>query len=923
MTAAGLVGRTVARYRIVEKLGAGGMGEVFKAVDTALGRSVALKILPPEVIHDETRLRRFVLEAQSASALNHPNIVTIYDVGSAVVENSDGTSQTIHYIAMELIVGETLRALIAGRSTLRNRLDVMHDVADALSKAHSAGILHRDLKPDNIMITSDGRAKVVDFGLAKLIQGDGSLEHDAPTARFEPTQEGVVVGTVGYMSPEQISGRAIDGRSDIFSFGCVLYEAICRRRPFIGEDMVDTLHKIQRSAHIPVMQADPSLPPALDRITNRCLAKDPEERYQSIKEVEVELRLLSRDFQTATMQVAPIADERAAPPARARRRGWWWWPAAAAILVVIAAAAMIAAREPMVGTDLSAYRFTPLATSPAYEGSPSFSPDGRSVAYIAEVSGILQIFTRSLDGTQGVQLTQALQDCASPFWSPDGSEIYFISVAGNHDALWVVGAAGGTARVFVENVTAAALSPDGKTLAFVRERREPAGNVLRLWLASPPMATPRPYLTGSFAQHALQMATLQFARDGSTLGIWMLTGGEDGGRREFWLIDTKSLQPRQVLPSLADVSRPYPFSWMPDNRRIVFGAVHGFDETKGLHLWIADTASGEVHAVTASSGSEGAPTISPDGKKIVFGQEDLDFDLASIPVDKPQIQTLLSTARTERVPVWSPTGNGFVYVTSRSGSDEIWFRSTQGDFERPIATNKDFNDGSPTYILFGLSFSPDGQRIAYFRRGRGSRAWISSLAGGPALLVGDPHSERAEDAFESPTWSPDASTLAFVQHFGGRLRLAKLRLGVDAQPIPLLNDVTLPITRWSPTGQWITASTAEGFFLVSPDGIMKHKISDGHWLVHTWAADGKSILGVRLDDDLHLQLGRLGIDGTEHVMADLGIAPPATVPLDGFSLSPDGKTLITSVLKLKGDLWMLEGFEEAPTAWWKRWSTVR
>jgi eukaryotic-like serine/threonine-protein kinase len=921
MTAEALVGRTVARYRIIEKLGAGGMGEVFKAVDTALGRSVALKILPPEVIHDEMRLRRFVLEAQSASALNHPNIVTIYDVGAAAVQNADGTSQTIHYIAMELIAGETLRALIAGRAPLRNRLEVMHDVADALSKAHSAGILHRDLKPDNIMITCDGRAKVVDFGLAKLIQGSGSLEHDAPTARFEPTQEGVVVGTVGYMSPEQISGRAVDGRSDIFSFGCVLYEAICRRRPFIGEDMVDTMHKIQRSAHIPVLQADPSLPPALERITNRCLAKDPEERYQSIKEVEVELRLLSRDFQSATLLVAPTTERVILPP-RSRRR---WWIGAAAVLALIAAGAIVAGRDKAGGTDLSAYRFTPLATSPAYEGSPTFSPDGRSVAYIAEVSGILQVFTRSLDATQGAQLTHALQDCAGPFWSPDGSEIYFISVAGDHDALWVVGAAGGIARVFMENVTTAALSPDGKTLAFLRERHEPAGTVLRLWFATPPLAIPRPYLAGEFAHRTFQLtSSLQFTQDGSTLGAWMMTGSETDGRREFWLIDTKSLKARQVLPSLADVSRPYPFSWMPDNRRIVFGAVHGSDETNGLHLWIADTASGEVRALTASSGSEGAATVSPDGKRIVFTQEDLDFDLVTIPVDKPQMQTLLSTARDERVPVWSPTGNGFAYVTNRSGSDEIWFRSTQGDFERPIATRKDFNDGNPSSVLFELSFSPDGQRIAYFRRGRGSRAWISSVAGGPALpLGGDPHSDPENVAFESPTWSPDASTLAFVQHFGGRLRLAKLRLGVDSQPVPLLNDITLPITRWSPTGQWITASTANGFFLVSPDGTTKRKISDGRWLVHTWAADGMSIYGVRLDDDLHLQFGRLGIDGTEHLMADLGIAPPATVPLDGFSLSPDGKTLITSLLKPKGDLWMLEGFEEPQPAWWKRWLRVR
>ncbi|MDP9360942.1 MAG: hypothetical protein M3P29_05755, partial [Acidobacteriota bacterium] len=425
------------------------------------------------------------------------------------------------------------------------------------------------------------------------------------------------------------------------------------------------------------------------------------------------------------------------------------------------------------------------------------------------------------------------------------------------------------------------------------------------------------YVAGEFARRTFQSGALRFSPDGAVLGAWLMVGSMPGAPREFWLIDTRRQSARRVLPSLSDVPRPFPFSWMPDSRRIVFSGVHGLNQSSGLHLWIADTTSDRVRAITASSGSEASPTISPDGKKIVFGLDDLDFDLDTIPVDvdAPRLQPLLATARSERSPAWSPAGNGFAYVTNRSGTDEIWFRSNQGDFERPIATSKDFNDDSPSHIIFGLSFSPDGQRIAYYRQGRQRRSWVSAVAGGAALPLGD---ERSSN-FDSPTWSPDGSSIAFIEHISGRLRLAKLRLGVDSQPVPLLDDVTGLMTHWSPAGQWLTASTANGFFLVSPDGATKRKISGEHWLVHTWSSDGAAIYGIRVDDNLHLLLSRLSLDGKEHVMADLGISPPTNVPLDGFSLSPDGKTLIVSMLKPKGDIWMLEGFDERPPAWWRRW----
>src|SRR4051812_29269696 len=273
------------------------MGEVYLAADTQLERRVALKILPAELAANQDRMRRFVQEAKAAAALNHPNIATIHEIGE-----SDG----VNYIAMEFIDGATLRAKIhQGRTEIRKVLRYLQHFAEGLAKAHSAGIVHRDLKPDNIMITRDGHVKILDFGLAKLIAGSnevsGASEDSSRVATaILPHQStpGTIMGTAGYMSPEQAQGKTdqIDQRSDIFSFGCILFEAVTGRRAFEGADAIDTLNKIIREPSPQVSSIDPSAPADLQRIVRRCLAKDPDERFQSIKDVAIELREIRREL---------------------------------------------------------------------------------------------------------------------------------------------------------------------------------------------------------------------------------------------------------------------------------------------------------------------------------------------------------------------------------------------------------------------------------------------------------------------------------------------------------------------------------------------------------------------------------------------------------------------------------------------------
>src|SRR6266540_117483 len=304
---------TISHYRIVSKIGAGGMGVVYLAQDTKLDRKVALKILPADLASNRDRMDRFVREAKSAAALSHPNIAQIFEIGE-----HDGT----HFIAMEFIDGVTVREKIhRERTELRKLLRYLQHVAEGLAKAHAAGIVHRDLKPDNIMITRDGHAKILDFGLAKLIERqpvpDADSSELATAVMPHHSIPGTVMGTVGYMSPEQAQGKTkeIDQRSDIFSFGCILFEAVTGKKPFEGDSIIKSLHKVVYEPAPPIADFNPSAPAELQRIVRRCLAKDPDERYQSIKEVAIELKELRREMKgTGIDTTVPPPQKFGVPP---------------------------------------------------------------------------------------------------------------------------------------------------------------------------------------------------------------------------------------------------------------------------------------------------------------------------------------------------------------------------------------------------------------------------------------------------------------------------------------------------------------------------------------------------------------------------------------------------------------------------------
>ncbi|MGA9626632.1 MAG: protein kinase, partial [Bryobacteraceae bacterium] len=409
----------ISHYEILDKLGEGGMGVVWKARDTRLNRLVAIKTLPAGKLADEGRQRRFIQEAQAASALNDPNIVTIYEIAS---ENG------ADFIAMEYVDGKTLGQLIPKRGMrLEETLRYAIQMAGALAKAHAAGIVHRDLKPGNIMINAEGRVKLLDFGLAKLTEANppGGPDEDTRTLRAH-SEEGTIAGTAAYMSPEQAESKPVDARSDIFSFGAVLYEMATGTRAFHGDSKLSTLSAVLRENPKPPSQVASDVPRELDRIIARCLRKDPARRFQAMPDLKVALEDLKEESDSGTAELA--AGGIGAPVAKPRFR---LMLAAATVALLVAAGAGWFFLRPA-PKPLPPMQSVPLTTYTGSQGHPSFSPDGSQVAFewTGEKGDHRDIYVKLVEGGTPLRLTTGPDSAASPAWSPDGRQIAFLSAGG-------------------------------------------------------------------------------------------------------------------------------------------------------------------------------------------------------------------------------------------------------------------------------------------------------------------------------------------------------------------------------------------------------------------------------------------------------------------------------------------------------------
>ncbi|HEX6736662.1 MAG TPA: protein kinase, partial [Vicinamibacteria bacterium] len=538
-------GTTLGPYEVLGTLGSGGMGAVYRARDTKLGREVAVKVLPPTIAADEEKRKRFEREARSASALNHPNIVTIHDFGTA-----DRTA----YMVMELVDGRTLREILGRKPmALRPLLRIAAQVADGLARAHSAGIVHRDLKPENIMVTRDGLVKLLDFGLAKFDGAalEGRRAGDRPIEE-QPTQPGLVLGTASYMSPEQASGSVVDFRSDQFSLGLVLHEMVTGRRAFERPTAVETLSSIIREEAPPLTEAVP-LP--LRWAIERCLAKDPADRYASTWDLARDLRSLRDHVGESTSAEAPLATL----PARRPAPGAPFRLALAAGLGLLAGAVLghFLTLSPPPEPPRLAY-----LTHSGHDSSPAASPDGRTIAFCSDRDGRPRIWVKDLTGGGEAALTSGPDDF--PRFSPDGSMVLFSRTESGRVSLYRSAVVGGEVRKVMDDVIDGDWSPDGRQIVFVRDHNEGGVRYAILGLVSWDGSGVREL--ARFANR--RMAHPRFSPDGNTIAV--PSGGTAGGVASAVALVGLDGSSRLLAPPTGALGQLSAASWVRGGEALVY-----------------------------------------------------------------------------------------------------------------------------------------------------------------------------------------------------------------------------------------------------------------------------------------------------------------------------------------------------------------
>ena len=879
-------------YEIVALLGAGGMGAVYRATDVRLKRDVALKLLPGATAADPARQLRLLEEARAAGSLAHPNILTVYDFG---------VQGATPYLVAELVDGRRLRDEIdRGVVPLKRVMDLVVQIGAGLAAAHARGLAHLDLKPENVMVARDGRVKIVDFGLAQF------LRQPAPPLGVMTDSQAETVGMAGtapYMSPEQARGAPGDFRSDQFAFGLMLYELATGIHPLRRATAAETLTAIVEEEPPPIAERSPNVPAALRWIIDRCLAKDPDERYASTADLARDLAVLRERL----VEVARTGDARTSGDANTRRISGYLAIAALALLAVsfafVASGANVVQRRPTP---------TPVVTYTSYQGAPSWSPDGKTLAYVAQVDGVLQVFTRSLSSTLPGRVTASRFDCNDPFWAPDGSRIYYHSLAGEREGLYSIAPTGGSPVLVVPNASRTTISPDGKSLVFSRESEEGLiGQSLWFTSLASPQADLRRYVRGPFSDGLFNGGAFSFSPDGTKLLAWTYWTPENGlSESRLWIAPWPDGEPYEVLKSLGGRGLAgVAFDWVPDSRHVVIAVADERSSSTSRHLWIADVLNDTLEQLTTTLGSENAPTVARDGSRVAFTSESVDFDLFEIPLNGLPLRELLATSRSELDAAWSPQASQFAFVSDRTGALEIILRTLDGSFERSLVDDTQFKE-DPTRALGSLAFSSDGLRLAYQRLGdkSGYQIWISTVSGGgPATAMAPGLGYQ-----DAPTWSPDGTQVAFTVTPEGKWALATAVVGAGI-PKVIYRDIE-PYSRpaWSPDGRWILCASAEGLVLVSPDGATSRTISDEAWLATSWNSDGTQIYGLRESERRrHFMLVALDpVTGTERVInPDLGIIPPANQPIRG--LSPIGKTgFLTSIARARSDIWMLEGLPQ-------------
>jgi Tol biopolymer transport system component/predicted Ser/Thr protein kinase len=793
-------GKKLGSYEIAAPLGAGGMGEVYRAKDAKLGREAAIKILPEALASDPDRRLRFEQEARSASALNHPNILTIYDIGEA-----DGSL----YIAMELVEGKTLRELLASGEPLPTRklLDVAVQTAEGLAKAHDAGIVHRDLKPENLMVSKDGYVKILDFGLAKLTEPVSQGQSIAPTAIAAPTEPGTVMGTAGYMSPEQASGQSVDYRSDQFTLGAIVYEMATGKKAFQRKTGAETLVAIIREEPEPLGQLAPKAPAPVRWIVERLLAKDPEERYASTRDLARDLKSL-RDHLTETSVSGALQP---AEPVKPRRRGW---PLLAAAALLLGVGLGLLARSALGGKPAPPTQFERLTYQSGTIQGARFAPDGQTIVYGAAWDGApLEVFS-TRPGSAEFRLL-GLPGAAVLAVSSEGEiavslhRHYLLGYQAT-GTLARVTLAGGAPREILEGVQDADWSPDGKQLAVSRV----VGNQSRL-----------EYPVGKVLfQSSGWVGALRVSPDGRHLAFFdhSQRGNNDGN---LVILDSTGKE-RARGPF---VKAAMALAWSPSGDEVWYGGISAMSlEGRVRQVWTSTRA-----AITDIAKDGRVLFAEATGRRELLGfpasdaaPRNLTVLNWSFPTDVSRETVLLNEQQVDPPAIYvrkldgSPAvriGDGAAYGLSPDGK---WALATKLPDRRPIILIPT-GPGEPKTLDIGDltcmwgNFFPDGKRILILGNepGRAPRLYVQAL-GGAGAAASKPRPITPEGVtIAAQALSPDGQSIV-ARGPDGQIAIYPVEPG-QPRPVPGLQPEDLPI-RFTPDGRSLFVNR-----LSSPPGIIE------------------------------------------------------------------------------------------------------
>jgi serine/threonine protein kinase len=867
-------GSRLGPYEVLSPLGAGGMGEVYRARDTRLGREVAIKVLPTALAADAERLKRFEREARSASSLNHPNIVTIHEVGS------DGG---VSYIAMELVKGESLRAeLMNGALPVRQLLQIGAQIAEGLAKAHAAGIVHRDLKPENVMVTEDGHVKILDFGLAKLTQpeGSGSQLTQGPTVSGG-TEEGVILGTVGYMSPEQAMGGSIDYRSDQFSLGSILYEMATGKRAFQKASAPQTMTAIIQDEPEAIAALNPRIPVPVRWIAERCLSKKVRDRYASTEDLARDLATVRDRLSEATSAVESVAP--ADQPKRRRR----WIPGAIAAAILLAlgiAGWQLRRRDYFWKNPLAGARFTRFTDWESSELSAAISRDGKFVVFYSDRAGSYDVWVGQVGGGEFLNLSKGMTQNPSLSardlaFSDDGAQV---AVGSGYS---IVPTMGGAFRPFLKNGAEPSWSPDGTKILF--HSGDPGDPI---FVADHNGGSPREIFREKPGIH-------------THFPIWSPDGryiyfvkGIPPNHMDLWRIASSGGVSERLTHHDSKVTYPA----MLDDRTVIYSTTR--EDGSGQGLYSMDVERRIPHAVTSGLEEYLSVSASFDGLRLAAIVGNPIRNLWTVPITDRVVEE--SGVSHFELPTMSAAGPRFapdylLYLSSKGGTNGLWKHKDGSEME--------LWKGSEGTVAQAPAISPDGSQVCFAVQREGPAHLYLMAADGTGVR---PIAATVE-VRGAPSWSPDGKWVAIIANEGNATPL--LKVPVDGgPPVRVVGGVDAALSNpvWSPDGRLILYTEGKGgpasrIRGVTPDG---QAFSVPEFEVHVqgeryrFLPDGKSVVimqgRMRLANFWLLDLS----SGRRRQLTNL----KPEYDIKSFDISPDGKQIIFDRYRENSDVVLID-----------------